>query len=323
MAEDQRSGATYWIDHYVVPTADTGRWIDFYSDVLGGKARAGDELRPGTRFTYVGQCHVGGTPARKGNTMAPPTGLPRYSWFIRPEEIDAHLKRLDANGVRHSDPIRTREEGEDGTAIRFTDPDGNELEFWAPARMPEAAMHNESPLKVGRIAAATYASRDLARTADFYRRYCGLDPIQSPDLAQDTLVFPLASAGRVIFKKVDQLGARTGCQVVYRALHTALVVRQDEFMSTLQGMYRELPEWDYDPDEPPPHSIDEAHAMPARTGIHGNPTGPDWKRAVGRGDSFFDWDANCFHFVPGAPQDDSMAIFDIVPQEDMVPKGRQ
>src|SRR5687767_6414281 len=264
MAEDQRQGAPYWIDHYVVPTADTARFIDFYTDVLGGKARAGDDQRPGTRFTYVGQCHVGGTPARSGKLEAP-TGLPRYSWFIRPEEIAEHVKRLDSRGVKHSGPTRMREEGDEGTSIRFTDPDGNELEFWAPDRLPEAAMHNESPLKVGRIAAATYPTRDLARTTDFYHRYCGLDPIRGADVASDIVVFPLGAAGRIIFKKVDRLGDRTGGHVVHRALHTAMVVRDDEFMSVLDSMYQDLPEWDYDPNQPPPLGVEETGKLPART----------------------------------------------------------
>jgi predicted enzyme related to lactoylglutathione lyase len=321
MAEDQRAGTAYWIDHYVVPTADAARFIQFYTDVFAAKPRGGDDSRPGTRFTWVGQCHVGGSPARDGK-LTQGTGFPRYSWFIRKEDIPEHLARLDALGISHSEPIQTSAEGEAGTAIRFTDPDGNPLELWAPDRMPEGAMAGETAAKVGRIAAATYESRDLARTADFYRRYCGLDPLQSGQLADDTLVFPLAAAGRVIFKKVDVLGNRTLGHAMYRAIHTALVVRHDEFMPTLERLYAELPEWDFDPDNLPTLSADEADAMPPRTGMHGNPIGAEWKRVVGRADSFFDWDANCYHFVPASPIDGSMATFDFVPQEDFLEARR-
>jgi predicted enzyme related to lactoylglutathione lyase len=322
--EDQRPGAIYWIDHYVVPTADVERWSDFYTRVLGAVPRAEDRPRrpgDGLTFTDVGKCHVGGSVSEKA--LAPATVGPRYSWFIRAEDMGEHLRRLDANGVDHSGPIRTSEEGEDGTAIRFTDPDGNGLEFWAPNHMPAGAMNDETTAKVGRVSAATFESRDLARTADFYNRYCGLDPLNSGELSRDTVVLPLAAAGRLVFKKVDNLGLRTGGHWVYRALHTALVVRDNEFDSSLDRMYRELPEWDYDPASPPTFSAEEAEALPARTGIHGNPAGPEWKRTVGRGDSFYDWDTNIFHFVAAAPVGGSMATFEPVSQRKFLEQRRQ
>src|SRR5213079_1698534 len=98
----------------------------------------------------------------------PGAGLPRFGFFIREQDIDEHLRRLDELGVAHTDPIRTSEEGQEGTAIRFADPDGNQLEFWAPARMPAGAMNDESAQKVGRVAVATFESRDLAKTTEFY-----------------------------------------------------------------------------------------------------------------------------------------------------------
>ena len=325
MLEDQRHGAAYWIDHYVVPTADTARWGTFYTNVLGAVPRSNEERpeRPGraesTLFTFVGLCHVGGSPRKDG--LTPGTGNLRYSYFIRTEDVDEHLRRLDANGVAHSGPIKTSEEGEDGIAINFADPDGNGLQLWAPARLPDGAMHNESPAKVGRISTAAFESRDLARTADFYGRFCGLDPLHSADLARDTIVFPLAGAGRLVFKEVERLGNRTLGHAVYRALHTALVVRQDEFMPAMEQMYRELPEWDFDPEALPSLTSAEAGALPARTCIHGSPQGPGWKRTLGRGDSFCDWDTNGYHFVAGAPVDGSMTAFEPVSQNSFL-EGR-
>ncbi len=317
MLEDQRPGAAHWIDHYVVPTADVARWNSFYTNVLGAVARADDRPRrpdrpQGLAFTDVGKCHVGGS--RSDQPLVPATVGPRYSWFIRDAEIDEHLRRLDANRVEHSGPIRTSEEGEDGTAIRFVDPDGNPLEFWAPARMPAGAMNDETTAKVGRVAAAAFESRDLATTADFYSTYVGLDPLRSNDVAADTAVFPLAAAGRLVFKKVDKLGLRTGGHWIYRALHTALVVREEEFAPALDRMYRDLPEEDYDPILPPTFTPEDAEDMPPRTGLHGNPGGPEWKRAIGRGDSFYDWDTNLYHFVGASPVGGSMATFEPVSQ---------
>ena len=319
MLEDQRVGAVYWIDHYVVPTVDGLRWIDFYSNVFGAEPRRDDGDQPErrrtgepTRFTWVGRCHVGGGQRSAG--VGPGSGLPRYSWFIRPEDVDEHLRRLDHYGVAHGGPIRTSEVGEPGVAIRFADPDDNQLELWAPDRMPAGAMDSTSSAKVGCISAATYESRDLAKTADFYSRFCGLDPLRSADVAKDTLVLPLAGAGRLVFKQVDSLGDRTLGRAVYRAMHTAMVVRDDEFVPAMRRMWDELPEWDFDPDDLPTLSAAEAGALPARTCIHGSPIGPEWKRTVGRGDSFCDWDTNGFHFAAAAPVGGSMTTFEPVSQ---------
>ena len=326
MLEDQRPGTVYWIDHYVVPAFDAYRWREFYANVLGAEPREPDEDRPAqperranTLFTYVGRCHVGGS--SNGNALSAGTGFPRNSWFIRPEDIDEHLRRLDANGVAHTDAFRTSEEGEEGTAIRFEDSDGNGLEFWAPIHMPEGAMDGASPAKVGCVAAAVFESRDLGKTAAFYSRYCGLDPLRSADVSADSMVFPLAGAGRLVFKQTATLGNRTLGHAVYRAMHTALVVRDDEFMPAMERMYRELPEWDFDPNALPTLTPAEAGALPARTCIHGSPIGPEWKRTVGRGDSFCDWDNNGYHFVAAAPVNGSMTAFDPVGQRTFVPRG--
>ena len=47
------------------------------------------------------------------------------------------------------------------------------MEFWSG----DAA--DESAQKVGRVAVATFESRDLAKTTEFYATYCGLDPLRS------------------------------------------------------------------------------------------------------------------------------------------------
>src|SRR5688572_32221718 len=60
------------------------------------------------------------------STLFPYTTLFRSGYYVRPSEIDEHLRRLDAHQVPHQDPIATDEEGEEGTAIRFEDPDGKD-----------------------------------------------------------------------------------------------------------------------------------------------------------------------------------------------------
>ena len=308
MAERRESAAVCWIDHYVVPVTYVEHWLDFYARVLGAEQRAGfgGDGRGRTRFTWIGPCHVGGSivsalPAGKGLGVA----APRYSYYIRPNEIDEHLRRLDEHQVSHLDPLRTDEEGEEGTVIPFEDPDGNQLEFWAPANMPDGAMDGETSVKVGRIAAAAFESRDLTRTRDFYHEFLGLEP--APDIPRDTLAFPLAAGGRLVFKQADELGTRTLGHTLYHTLHTALIVPEEQFVPILRHLWESLPEWDYDPHHTVTLSTEEAESLPARTCIHGAPIGTEWKTAVGRGDNFCDWDTNVFHFVPAAPVDGSMA----------------
>ena len=66
--------------------------------------------------------------------------MPRCGFYIRPEDIDSHLQRLDKHKIPHTGPVKTADNGDDGTAICFADPDGNQYEFWAPANMPQGAM---------------------------------------------------------------------------------------------------------------------------------------------------------------------------------------
>jgi catechol 2,3-dioxygenase-like lactoylglutathione lyase family enzyme len=323
--EQARPGAAYWIDHYVVPVSDLARWNSFYTSVLGARpsGRPGEDRAP-VQFTFLGPCHAGG--AAQPNGMPPSNGrgvgLPRYSYFIRGEEIEGHLRRLDQYQVPHSGAIRTSDQGEDGTAIRFEDPDGNQLELWAPARIPLGAMDAETPCKVGKIAAALFESRDLARSADFYTRYCGMDVLTNADVPADTLVLKLAAGGRVVFKQVDDLGRRTGGYT--HPLHTALVLREDETMPVYERMWAELPEWDHDPEVRQHIPAEEAQQLPARTGIHGSPSGQPWRTGFGRGDSFWDWDTNAFHWVSGEPADAAMSSYSFVKpgkfMEDHMPK---
>jgi catechol 2,3-dioxygenase-like lactoylglutathione lyase family enzyme len=315
--EDQRPGATYWIDHYVVPVSDLERFQAFYTNVLGAVPRAMGGERPErprddgekVQFTFVGLCHIGGASRPEGPGARKPLGVgsPRYSYFVRTEDVDEHLRRLDQYQVPHTDAIRTSEEGEEGTAIRFEDPDGNQLELWAPTRMPSGAMRDETAVRVGSMAGARFESRDLSRTADFYTQYCGMDVVTSADIGRDTLVLKMAGGGRISFQQVETLGERTGGHL--HPLHTALVVRDDEMMQVYKHMWADLPEWDHDPTIRRRLAPEEAQQLTPRTGIHGSPSGQPWRTGFGRGDSFWDWDTNAFHWVAGAPIDGSMAAY--------------
>jgi predicted enzyme related to lactoylglutathione lyase len=305
MAEDQRPGTIYWIDHFAVPSNDLGRWVKFQLNVIGAtlnriqglttEARQRGQVGGVAAFCNTPNSMVDGFLAAEELPAAaePGAGVPRFGFFIRSEDIDEHLRRLDKNGVAHTDPIHTSAEGQEGTAIRFADPDGNQLEFWAPTRLPAGAMADATPVKVGRISHAIYESRDLDRTADFFDRFAALDPIVSTDVEKDTLAMPLAGGGRIVYHKVDQLSPWTLARAS-GGPHAALTIRDEDFWGNYKRMWSTLPEGERP--EAGAASMDFT-VLPARTVMHGSGGGRRWFKMYGRGDDFYDWDANAFHFI--------------------------
>ena len=89
-----------------------------------------------------GSCRIGAFLQPENYPPAKELGkdMPRCGFYIRPEDIDMHLRRLDQHKIPHTRPGKTAAEGEEGTVIYFADPDGNQYEFWAPVKMPEGAM---------------------------------------------------------------------------------------------------------------------------------------------------------------------------------------
>ncbi len=315
MAEDQRPGTVYWIDHVAFPTNDLTRWIDFTVDILGAKPdritglTTAARLRgqPSIVFCRTPYSIVDGFLQNEILPPAPAPGevLPRVGFFIRKEDIAEHLRRLDEHGVPHTDAMRTSDEGQDGTAIRFTDPDGNQFEFWAPEHMPIGGMAGAGPLKVGRISHAVYESRDLDRTAAFFSKFAALDPINSADIPKDTLAMPLVGGGRIVYKQVDELGTWTLGRARWQGPHTALTVRDEDYFDNYRRMWASLPE--SDTTQRPEDSVAMA-ALPARTIMHGSAGGRHWFSLFGRGDDFYDEDANSFHFIGSAGMDESPAL---------------
>ncbi len=304
MAEDQRPGTIYWIDHFAVATNDLDRWIKFTVNVLGAKVDRVNGLTTEARQRHQAVAAFCRTPYSivdgfLQDEMLPPApdpgaSLPRFGFFINQADVDEHLRRLDEYGVAHTDAFRTSAEGQDGTAIRFCDPDGNQYEFWAPTHMPAGAMAGAGPLKVGRISHGVYECRDLDRTAEFFDRFAALDPIRSADVPSDTMSFALAGGGRIVFQQVDALGEWTLGRARWQGPHTALAVRDEDYFPNYRKMWASLPE--SETTTRPDASVDVA-ALPARTVMHGSGGGRRWFKMYGRGDDFYDWDTNAFHFI--------------------------
>src|SRR6185312_13774142 len=100
-------------------------------------------------------------------------------------------------------------DGDTGISLIFQDPDENQFEFWAPDVLPDGAMARPSSVGVGHLSHGVFESRDLERTADFFKRYFELDRVRNADIAAGTLVLRLAAGGRLVFKLVQTLGGRT------------------------------------------------------------------------------------------------------------------
>lgn len=310
MSQPDTAGTVLWIDHYVVCTNDVVRWERFNEELLGA-SRALEAIVNGTKigvFQNVGCCRNGGFIAHE---PLPPTkglrdGLPRYGLYVEPNDLDDHMRRLEQLSVQHTDPVRTSSYGELGYSIRWQDPDGNQFEFWAPDTLPRGAMERRSPKGVGRISHVTLESRDLGRTAAFFERYCGLKPQKSEDIPADMLVLPLAAGGRLVFRHVTTLqGRTTGCGL--RDTHTALLVRDEDYLKNYRRLWASLPEIDHDllfglvKDKP--------GELNACTIMHPSRAGRKFKELAGRGDDWFDCDTNLFHFYAGTSDDPSFATY--------------
>jgi len=117
MAEDQRPGTIYWIDHFAVPSNDLDKWIRFQLNVLGAKLVRINGLTTEARQRNQGIAAFCGMPFSMVDgfmssdqlpaAAEPGAALPRFGFFIRAEDIDEHLRRLDEQQVPHTDPIRT------------------------------------------------------------------------------------------------------------------------------------------------------------------------------------------------------------------------
>jgi catechol 2,3-dioxygenase-like lactoylglutathione lyase family enzyme len=329
MANDEPRGAIHWIDHYVVGTNDMVAWADWANKATGLPLRPINGLTTAGRkkntpiFCFMwwegGSCRIGAFLQPEIYPPAKELGkdTPRCGFYIRPEDIDRHLRRLEQHKIPHAEPLRTNAEGDEGTTIYFSDPDGNQYEFWAPAQMPEGAMEICTAEKVGRISHAVYGSRDLARTAAFFEKYCGIQPVQSRTIAEGTLVLRLRAGGRIIYKLVDQVDERVAGHSPWWDMHTALLVREEEFLPNYRRMWEGLPE-EAGPKENLNDSREKEDAFPARTGLHRSPVGYKWKQVYQRGDEFYDWDGHAFHFFGGIPlkQDGSLALYTPKEQEE-------
>jgi catechol 2,3-dioxygenase-like lactoylglutathione lyase family enzyme len=326
---NESKGAVHWIDHFVVGTNDMAAWAQWAVNAIGLTPRPLIGLTTAARKRNIkitsflwwdgGSCRIGAflQPEIYPPAKALGEDLPRCGFYVLPEDIDHHLHRLDRYKIPHSEAIRTASEGEEGTLIYFADPDGNQYELWAPIAMPKGAMEIATSERVGRISHAVYGSRDLARTAAFFEKYCGLQAEQNSRTAEGTMVLRLQAGPRLVYKLVDKVDERVSGHGTWWDMHTALTVRAEEFLPNYHRLWEGIPEEQgYKADLN--LTLEEQEALPARTGLHRSPVGIKWKQICARGDEFYDWDCHSFHFMGGKPleADKSMALYEAVEQEE-------
>jgi hypothetical protein len=327
--QSEPKGAVHWIDHFVVGTNDMAAWAQWAVNAIGLTPRPLIGLTTEARKRNIkitsflwwdgGSCRIGAflQPEIYPPAKALGEDLPRCGFYIRAEDIDHHLRRLDRYKIPHGKPIRTAADGEEGTLIYFADPDGNQYELWAPTAMPKGAMEIATSERVGRISHAVYGSRDLVRTATFFEKYCGVEKEQNSRTAEGTLVLRLQAGPRLVYKRVDNVDERVSGHGTWWDMHTALTVRAEEFLPNYHRLWKGIPEEQgYKGDLN--LTLDEQEALPARTGLHRSPVGIKWKQICDRGDEFYDWDCHSFHFMGGKPLDanGSLALYEAVEQEE-------
>ncbi len=116
------------------------------------------------------------------------------------------------------------------------------------------------------------------------------------------------NGARVVYKQVETLGRRTGGWGKLAAAHAALVVRDEDFFPNYERMWAGVPEWEYDRERR--RFVGAGPELPARTARHGSPGGIQWFEIRGRGDDWYDWDTNCFHFMGGVPHDSAFTEYE-------------
>ena len=107
-------------NHLTLATADLPRAFDFYTNVLGCRARA-----RWARGAYLSAGDLWLCLSRDASTR-PSSDYTHVAFTIDAAELDAWRARLDAAGVR-----RWKTDTSEGGSIYFLDPDGHRLELHA------------------------------------------------------------------------------------------------------------------------------------------------------------------------------------------------
>ena len=119
MSSVEPKGAVHWIDHYVVGTNDLPGWSYWALHATGLPMRPINGLTTNMRkkntpiFCFMWwddeSCRIGAFLQPENYPKAKELGkdMPRCGFYVRPEDIDKHLHRLDQHKIPHTDPVKT------------------------------------------------------------------------------------------------------------------------------------------------------------------------------------------------------------------------
>ena len=323
-------GAVHWIDHFVVGTNNMSAWVDWAVNstgitrqpIIGLTTAARKRNIKITSFLWWdgGSCRIGAFLQPEFYPPAKELGkdLPRCGFYIRPEDIDKHLRRLDRHKVPHTDrdPHRRRWRRRHGNLFRRSG--RQSIRVLGAGRDARGRNGHRTRKKVSGASATPSSARAIwRRMRRSLQNIAASKPEQNSKTAEGTMVLRLRAGGRLVYKLVDKVDERVSGHGTWWDMHTALTVRQEEFLPNYRRMWEGIPEEKaYKADLN--LSLEEQEALPARTGLHRSPVGIRWKEICSRGDEFYDWDCHSFHFIGGKPlaANNSMALYEAIEQED-------
>ena len=233
-------GAVHWIDHFVVGTNNMSAWVDWAVNSTGinrqpiiglTTPRANEISKPSLFLVGRRRRRIGAFLQPEFYPPAKELGkdLPRCGFYIRPEDIDKHLRPpRPPQGCAHRCD-RTAADGDDGTGSILR-PDGNQYELWAPVEMPEGAM-DIATTKVSGASATPSSARAIWQKC---RVLCKILWHRTRTKLQDrrrNFVLRLAPAP-LVYKLVDKVDERVSGHGTWWDMHTALTVRQKSFCPT-------------------------------------------------------------------------------------------
>ena len=163
-----------------------------------------------------------------------------------------------------------------------------------------------------------YGSRDLAKTAAFFEKYCGMQTEQQfhrPPKERWSYGCGRAPGWSTNWS-ISSMSASPDTALGGICIRRSWFVRKS-FFPTTGACGKDCPKKRVRK-KTSMILVSKEDAFPARTGLHRSPVGYKWKEIYQRGDEFYDWDGHAFHFFGGIPlkNDGSLALYEGKEQEE-------
>ena len=182
---------------------------------------------------------------------------------------------------------------------------------------PQAPWRSPPIRESGASATRFMARAILHELPAFFEKYCGMEVERNSQTAEGTLILRMRGGSRFIYKLVDQVDERIAGHSPWWDMHTALLVREEEFFPTTGVCGKGFPKRQGPRKTSTIPGKKKTRFQRARvcTAVRRDTSG---KRSIRRGDEFYDWDGHAFHFFGGIPlkNDGSLALYEGKEQEE-------